>query len=114
MITVHFACNDERGRFTGKFDAVDFRDGDGHVVSLEGPKTSLSIEADRIRVSRWSYARGGWQKYVGNIIWDAVNLSVPGARLLLTRLLDRGFQWDEFTEGGPLSDLVKRAEASNG
>lgn len=114
-IRVSFACNSHlNGLFRGEFEAIDF-DGDGYHVGLVGPETfimgrskSPGAVPHQIRIGeRGVYAIRDYKTWEGNWCWDACSMSHDDARKLLTQLLKLGFVVEEFTEGGPLADLVE-------
>lgn len=100
---VHFACNNpDNGMFACGFDAVWL----GTEAHLEGPHTSMApLPNNRVRIGRCIFDHQGWQEWVGNWCWDA--LEIKDVKRLLEHLRKRGFQcvqgasgfFDAFNEG---------------
>lgn len=113
MIRVSFCCNDQRGNFTGKVDAVDFHDRRGFEARLQGPTIRFDHETDgavpgRVKVGRRKFEVTEYRYGVGNWCWDGVAMSQAESQRLLTYLLERGFQVEEWTtSGGPFARIIE-------
>lgn len=111
IATVHFACNDDNGLFTGECCALRFEAGD-YLVALDGdpdPDDGVRLVRgdDFVELFRVRVPVGRWQAHTGNILWDAATVRLRDARRLLGNALELGFQINEATVGGPFADIVR-------
>jgi hypothetical protein len=112
-IRVAFCCNDERGLFTERVEAVDFHDARGFEARVAGPALVLRFDAktkDQVKVGRriFAIAEGSRRYGVGNWCWDGARMSQREAVRLLEYLLERGYQAEEWTtSGGPFVGAIE-------
>lgn len=81
MFTIHLACNDEHGNFSGRVEAIQIDD----LAQFEGDALTYTPGA-------WPVIEGlrvqshGEQHWVGNICWDAIRLDLEDTNRLLALL----------------------------
>lgn len=106
---VMLCCNDDRGDFAERVEAVEI----GDEIRLVGPSRVLRFEgvgpAMRVRVGRRKYPCRGHAVWVGNIFWDATSMSLEVARELVSYLLANGWTVEEYAEDGRFTDLARNA-----
>jgi hypothetical protein len=109
-IYVGLCCRDERGLFTAKTQNISLSSGDGSEVGLyrESPMV-CRLDGNGLRLGRTRYPCGDVRHHVGNLMWDEVTVDLFEARRMLKNLLDTGWTVEEFSDDGPLADLVKVA-----
>ena len=109
----HFACNDTKnGRFTGRFEAIEFHGADGETLaSMTGRKRSVqfAVQSGCVYVSGKRYKITGYHRWCGTWCWDAVTMSETAARSLFRKLKFAGWYVDEWSHEGPLADLIPPA-----
>lgn len=95
-VTLMFACNGDRGQFTGHFTAfevecgdvrMEFRgpwnDEDGPTIEFRFP---VSLGPGVVIVDGIEFAAHAYMTWVGNWCWDAVSVSWPEALKIIKHL----------------------------
>lgn len=119
-ISVHLACNDERGNFASEVTSIELYSGQVHeltVTVLEAFR--LSLEPFHLRIVDPHDGVGlalrtlssTPAKWVGNMAWDAVGMPLEEASKLVRFAVERGFWLDEWTSDGWLAGLVAELDA---
>lgn len=107
-VRVMLCCNDKRGLFRGRVDAIRFEHPDG-TVSLCLDDERVSRSEIELRITKCAYRVSDWQTWVGNIFWDSLTMRLDDAQHLLRRLLERGAQAEEWSITGPFAKLLRDA-----
>ncbi len=83
LVQVDFACNDERGLFTGYAEAIQIGD-----LSLRGGSITLKQVGPRhVRLGRLKLLFGHYKYGVGNWCWDGYWVRKEGALRLINYLM---------------------------
>lgn len=81
LFTIHLACNDENGNFAGRVEAIQI---DG-LAQFEGDALTYTAgvwpQIDGLRVQSHGYSH-----WVGNIMWDAIQLDLDDTNRLCALL----------------------------
>lgn len=111
-VTVMLACNDEQGIFQHDCDMLRIDTPSGHVLAMEGRRTTLREYTDPKRVLRFgriALAFKASQQWAGNVLWNSYTMSLMQARKLVRHALDRR-EWmvTEVTDKSPFAaDLAR-------
>lgn len=118
MVTVAFACNDERGNFTGRTEAVNFVSEEHGNVDLccqmpRGQVVRLEPEMeDGLRVGRRQFRACGWTEWYGNMAWNATRMTLAETERLLRHLLACGYTVEGYDCDTPFAVIVEEHERS--
>lgn len=108
IYSVMFCCNDERGNFTGRVEAIEV----GEEIRLVWPSDRAPTLRFRdstpptVQVGRRNYPCRGRQCWVGNVCWDATSMEADTAHLFVDHLLASGWVVEEHAEDGLFANLV--------
>jgi hypothetical protein len=106
---VMFCCNDDRGNFAGRVEAIEIHD----EIRLFSPKATPPVMKwterpayTNVQVGRRAFSCRNHQAWVGNWCWDTATMTEKQALLLIKHLLETGWVVEEWAESGPFSQLV--------
>lgn len=100
---VMLLINDDRGEPTGRVEGIDIHD-EVHIVG----DAKLTLDLGGIKVGRRRYECRSWQRWVGNVFWDAVRMDEETAKKLVGDMLARGWSVEQYAEDGPFADLARK------
>jgi hypothetical protein len=90
-LVVHFACNGERGEFTGRAEGFEIS-GRRWSIDLDGDAAFTVDHAGlRLRIHRQWFPFMGEREWVGNWCWNAYRMKRPQALRLLAVLAAAGW-----------------------
>lgn len=127
LVTVAFACNDERGNETERVEAVNFVSEEhgnvdlccqmprGQAFRRSGPMTHLGPDytAANVKVGRRYFTAKGWRPWYGNMAWNATGMTLPEAERLLRYLLDCGYTVQDYDCDTPFSKIIEAHERAS-
>jgi len=119
---VHFCCNNEHGRFRGRFDALVIYLGDRNLELTSSHEDGLFIRFEslptdgmpsryensvRIRSRNFRSVNESHVRHVGNLLWDSVELRIEATKSLIRYLHSLGWQLDSCDDLPELVDVTQ-------
>lgn len=117
LFRVDFCCNNMNGNFRRSVQAVNVNRANGDIeIAVEGyfdRPPAMRREGRALFVSGKRFTvESDWKRHVGNLCWDAADMTLSEARRLVELLLERGFTADQWVIDGPFADIGERTLTS--
>lgn len=124
LVTVAFACNDDRGDETLRCEAINFvseEHGNADLVcQMPRGRALYRVRDERgttgvilLRIGRRTFRAISWTRWYGNMAWNATQMTLTEAERLLRYLLACGDTVEGYDCDGPFATIIEEHERAS-